>query len=368
MKHTSDAFRHNRPVGLTLLLSLLVWTPPAFSQSPLPVIVAPVVEESGFADRVEALGTLRADESVLITANVTEVVEAIHFRDGDQVRQGDILVTLVRNEEEASLKAALALLDERQAAFGRARGLVQQQALSTATLEGREALLRQTEGEVEALKARIEDRIIRAPFDGVLGLREVSPGALLRPGDPITTLDDLRRVKVDFDVPAILLANLRPGLEIEGRFGAFPGEIFHGTVSMVGTRIDPATRTVTVRAVLPNPELRLRPGLLMTIELLKNRRTSLLIPEEALLQREKKFYVYKVVAESDRLVAAETEVRTGTRRPGQIEIIAGLQNGDRVIVHGLMQIRSGSEVSIRAEEEHRQPLQRLLQKAPASGD
>ncbi|MDT8441347.1 MAG: efflux RND transporter periplasmic adaptor subunit [Desulfuromonadales bacterium] len=367
MKRTPAALRRNNSVVLALLLAASIWAPPAFSQPPLPVIVAPVVEATGFADRVEALGTLRADESVLITANVTETVEAIHFRDGDQVRQGDILVSLVRTEEEASLKAARALLDERRAAYERARGLVQQQALSTATLEGREALLRQTEGEVEALKARIEDRILRAPFDGLLGLREVSPGAFLRPGDPITTLDDLRRVKVDFDVPAIFLANLRPGLEIEGRVEAFPGETFRGTVSMVGTRVDPATRTVTVRAILPNPDLRLRPGLLMTIELLKNPRTALLIPEEAVLQREKTFYVFKVVDENGRLLAVQTEVRPGTRRPGQIEVVSGLQAGDRVIVHGLMQVRSGQEISIRAVEEDRQPLEQLLRQTPATG-
>lgn len=330
-------------------------------QAALPVIVAPVVLQSDFADRIEALGTLRADESVIITADIVEIVDQIYFKDGQQVQKGDILVTLVKNEEEATLKSEQALLDERMASYRRAQELVEKKALSTATLEGREALLRQTEGDVEAIKSRIADRVIRAPFAGVLGLREISPGALVRPGDLITTLDALQNMKVDFEVPSVFLQGLHPGLPIEGRVEAFAGDAFKGVVSMVGTRVDPATRTMTVRAALPNPDLRLKPGLLMSIELLKSQRAALLVPEEAILQKEKQFFVFKIIERDGKSVAVQTEVTAGSRIPGKIEILEGLERGDQVIVHGLMQVRSGQEISIRAVEDGHRTLDRLLE-------
>ncbi|HMP75021.1 MAG TPA: efflux RND transporter periplasmic adaptor subunit [Kiritimatiellia bacterium] len=320
------------------------------------MIVAPVVLESGFGDTIEALGTTRANESVLITANLTEFVREIRFQDGAQVRKGDVLVMLEQDEEKAALKAAKAQYDERKAAFQRAQELVQQQAVSTATLEEREALLRQTEGAIEGIEAQLRDRVIRAPFDGVLGLREISVGALVRPGDIITTLDDISRIKVDFDVPSLSLAALRPGLAIRGTVDAFGAEVFTGEVAVVNSRVDPVTRTIAVRAELPNDDLRLRPGLLMAMEVRKNPRAALLVPEGAIVQRADESFVFVIREQNGKPTAVETPVRTGARVPGRIEIRSGLAEGEQVVVHGLMQIRPGQPVEIRGVMEGDEPL------------
>ncbi|MDF3129998.1 efflux RND transporter periplasmic adaptor subunit [Kiritimatiellaeota bacterium B1221] len=316
------------------------------TEKPLDVVVSPVVSREGFGETLEALGTTLANESVEITSNITEFVRAIHFDDGDTVKKGDLLIELDNAEESSALKSAKALMKERRAAFDRAKELVQQQALSTATLEEREALLLQIEGQIEGLEAQLQDRIIRAPFDGVLGLRQISPGALVTAGEIITTLDDLSEIKVDFEAPSLFLGALRPGLTIEGRVDAFPDELFSGQVRTLSTRIDPVTRTVRVRAVLPNKDLRLRPGLLMSIELTKNPRTSLMIPEGAVVQRANKSFVFEVVETDGQTRAVEREVKLGTRIPGEVELLSGLEAGAQVVVHGLMQVRSNQAVNV----------------------
>jgi len=369
--------RPNRPKRLTRLISgtllalplLTMAQPGGGPQRPLPVVVATVEDVSAFGDSLEALGTTLANESVTLTANATELVESIHFEDGQFVRRGDVLVLLEKQEEEAALKAAQATLDERRRAFERALELVEQQAVATATLEERRALLQEAEGRTEEIQARIRDRIVRAPFDGVLGLRQISPGTLLRPGDVITTIDDLSQIKVDFDAPSLFLAALHPGIPVEGRVAAYADEIFTGTIATVRSRVDPLTRTVTVRAILPNPDQRLRPGLLMSIRLYKNARESLLIPEGAVIQRGERSFVFAVDAgDGDGPPSARNrEVRLGARIPGKVEVLDGLTAGERVIIHGLMQVRDGQALKILGESTGQETLASFLKKNAAAG-
>lgn len=342
---------------VTFCTRLYAQPPPASATpKPISVVVANVEVQEAFGETLEALGTTRANESVDITANVTEFVREIRFEDGDHVREGDILVVLQKDEEEAALKSAQALLDERKAAFQRAQDLVQQQALSTATLEEREALLRQIEGSIEGIEAQLRDRVLRAPFDGILGLREISVGSLVRPGDLITTIDDISQIKVDFEVPAVFLSALRPGLTLQGKVRAYEGEVFTGSISSLGSRVDPVTRTIPIRAVLPNADGRLRPGLLMAIEVTKTPRRSLLIPEGALVQRGTQNKVFTIAEKDGQTVAVEKTVQTGTRIPGKVEILSGLDLGDQVVVHGLMQIRPGNPVTVQGVQTGDRPL------------
>jgi membrane fusion protein (multidrug efflux system) len=346
----------SRPVPM-----LLVATFSYGDSRALPVIVAPVQQVVEFADTIEALGTTRANESVALTTNVTETVSTINFDDGQQVKKGDILVVLEKSEEEAELKAARAVLDERRAAFERASDLEKKQAMSTAMLKEREALLKQSEGNIEAIQARIANRVIKAPFDGVLGLRNISPGALLRPGDLITTIDDLDPIKVDFQVPSVFLQELRIGLPVKGTVQALGNRVFQGKINMISSQVDPVTRTLTVRALLANPNGALRPGLLMNISLSHNLRTALLIPEEAITQRDTRKFVMVINHAGDTATAEERQVFSGNRIPGEIEITKGLSPGDQVVVHGLMRVRSGSQVTIKAIQRADEPLQGMLE-------
>ncbi|MDX1649593.1 MAG: efflux RND transporter periplasmic adaptor subunit, partial [Myxococcota bacterium] len=183
---------------------------------PPAVIVAEARTET-LADRVEALGTTRADESVAITSDVTEKVVEIRFEDGEAVEAGRVLAELDKAEEEADLRAAQAVAEEARLAYDRIARLESRQVAAVAELDARRAALHSAEAQIAVIRARIAARVIRAPFAGVVGLRNVSPGALVRPGDVITTLDDLDPMKVDFTVPSTHLSALRPGLPVDAR-------------------------------------------------------------------------------------------------------------------------------------------------------
>lgn len=328
---------------------------------PPAVVVAPVRVEQ-VVDRVEALGTARANESVQITTSVTEKIAEIHFEDGQRVAQGDVLVVLDKAEEDAELQAALAILDEKRLAYERSLQLEKRQFTATAQLDERRAALREAEARITALEARVDDRVIRAPFGGVIGLRTVSVGTLVEPGDVITTLDDLSVIKLDFSVPSAYLRTLAPGLRVVATSEPFGEQRFEGVIEGVDTRIDPVTRSIVVRALLPNPDSLLKPGLLMTVELLKDPRQAMFIPEEALIPRGARTQVLVVDEAADNTVASR-EVTIGSRQPGRVEIVDGLNEGDKVITRGALQVRPGQRVSILAVDEGGTPLPSLLRGA-----
>ena len=183
------------------------------------VIVTSVIMQQ-ISDRAEALGTTHANESVSITASITEKVTQIHFDDGQQVKVGDILVVLEQAEEQAELNGAQAVRSERKLTLERLRQLKKRQLTSQEQVDRTRLELEQADASISAIKTRINDRIIRAPFDGTIGLRNISVGALVETGDLIATLDDTHEIKLDFSVPSLFLAELQPGLKIKARAAA----------------------------------------------------------------------------------------------------------------------------------------------------
>lgn len=359
--------RLNLSLYLVSLFLVSFQVVPSFAQGKgsgqvLQVITAPVIK-TNFADHIEALGTALANETVVITADTTEKVNAIHFEDGQVVEKGQLLITLDKSEEDAQLSAAKARLSEAQSSYNRALGLQKTNALSKATLQQRLASLKEAQSEIEGIQSRIDELTITAPFAGILGLREVSVGALVRPGDKITTIDDLSQIKIDFEVPSVFLSSLKPGLPIIGKVDAYKDKEFSGEVQTINARVDPVTRTVRVRAIIPNSEILLKPGLLMTITLLKDQRDALLIPEESLLKREEKNFVFVISEEDGKMLAHEREIIIGARQPGQIEIVKGLSAGERVVAHGTSKVRDGMEIEILASEENDETLDELLKKS-----
>lgn len=349
---------------LLSFLAAVTVAPPASAQTSgerQPVVVS-VVRSAEFTDRVEALGTTRANETVRITANVTEKIADLRFDDGQSVEAGDILAVLDKMEEEADLRAAEAIVAEKRLAYERARELERQRYAATAQLDLRRAEVREYEARIAAIKARIEDRIIRAPFAGVVGLRNISVGTLVEPGDVITTLDDIGVIKVDFTVPSPFLPTLQPGLAIVAKATAFGDRRFEGVIRGVDSRVDPVTRSVVARAVLPNADGVLKPGLLMTIELLKNPRVALVVPEEALVPRGRRNTVLVVDEAADNTLERR-EVEIGARRPGSVEVVSGLTAGEKVVTRGAMQVRPGQKVSILAVDDGTQALSHLLRDA-----
>ena len=307
-----------------------------------PVTVFAVQPQTIF-DRIEALGTTLANESARITAPVTEKVVAVHFEDGQQVQAGELLVTLQQKEERAQRAAASEQLAEHKRELKRLKTLLQEDVIPQRDYDERLTLRNVTRQRIREIEARISDRTIRAPFDGILGLRQVSVGALVEPGDLIATIDDLSRIKLDFNVPATYLSNLQPGSVIHAHSAGWGDDRFEGTVATIGTRIDPETRSVLIRAIIPNREMRLRPGLLMTVQLLNRQRQALMIPEEALVPVKRRNYVLTV---GEDLMVQRKEVFIGQRQPGLVEITQGLLPGERVIVRGTTRVRPGQRVSI----------------------
>jgi len=329
---------------------------------PPPVIVAEARRES-VADRIEALGTTHASESVEITSDVTEKVVEIRFEDGQAVETGDVLVVLDQAEEKADLQAAKAVLEEARLAYDRYESLERQQVAAIAELDARRAALQSAEAELAVIRSRLEARVIRAPFTGVVGFRRVSLGALVRPGDVITTLDTLDPMRVDFTVPSEHLEALRPGLAVTARAGALGGRAFEGEIASVGTRVDPVTRAIPLRAGVhnPGPPHALKPGLLLTVELAVDPREAVMVPEAALVPQGDRTHVL-VVGEDERV--ERRPVTTGLRRPGAVEILEGVAAGERVVTHGVARARPAQRVRVRGVERPGTPLAELLAAEP----
>jgi membrane fusion protein (multidrug efflux system) len=293
-----------------------------------------------FAHEVEALGTLRANESVDITAKVADRVAAIHFNEGQQVRKGDVLIELDNTEARADLAAAEAAASDSRSQYKRSQELFQTKALSEAQLDQLHATLLANEARVAAARSRLDDRVITAPFNGRVGLRNVSLGGLVNPGAVITTLDDLSVVKLDFAVPEVFLSTLQPGLTVQARSTAYPEQPFAGRVSSVATRVDPTTRAVTIRALIDNRDGRLRPGMFMTVKLVRQEGQALMLPEQAIVPENEQQFVY--VVEDGR--AHKREIKIGRRRPGEVEVLEGLTADDGVVVDGTLNLRDGVAV------------------------
>jgi membrane fusion protein (multidrug efflux system) len=306
---------------------------------PVPVVSQVVATES-LARSTMAVGTARANESVEITAKTSNLIAAVRFTDGQSVARGAVLVELDSAQARADLAAAAAELTESVSQYSRARELFATQLVSRSQFEQLEATKLANAARVAAARARLEDTQIRAPFDGRVGLRRISVGSLISPGTVITTLDDTSVIKLDFAVPENTLAMLREGLEISATTSAYPERRFSGTVQSIDSRVDATTRAVTLRALIPNPDGALKPGMFMNVELTKDQRTAVVIPEEALVPEQNKQFVFVIEGEH----ARKREVTIGARRPGSVEVVAGLAAGERIIVEGTVKIRDGGEV------------------------
>lgn len=306
------------------------------------VIVAEAQLES-FPLAVEALGDARANEAVDIRPEITARISAIRFEEGQQVEAGDVLVELEDSEPLADLAAARAALVDSESQFRRSSELYRTQAVSESQLQQLEARRDADQAAVAAAEARLADTVVRAPFAGCVGLRRVSAGSLVSPETVITTLDDTRRIKVDFNVPEVYLALLEPGLPVTVTSVSWPGEVFEGEVTGVDTRVDRVSRTVAVRGILPNPEGRLRPGMFLNVTLFRQDARALMIPEQALVPERSEQFVFRVDGDG---VAHKVLVRTGRRRPGEVEILEGLEPGDRVVAEGTQKARDGEPVRV----------------------
>jgi membrane fusion protein (multidrug efflux system) len=313
----------------------------------VPGVVAVAVERRQFSDAIQAIGTAQARESIVITPKAADTIRVLRFDSGDRVRAGQVLVEMSSVEQAASLAEAQAANDAAQEELRRFQELYDRGFASQARLDAVRSAASAASARVNAGASRAEDRTLRAPFAGVVGLRSASPGQYVRPGDQIATLDDLSQIKLDFDVPETQLARLRQGVAIVAHSAAFPERIFSGTIAHVDSRIDSTTRMVRVRAMLPNQDSALRAGMLLTVEVRSNPREALAIPEMSILDRADGAYAYRVSPGEGGAGAAElVRLQAGLRSDGMIEILGGLSEGDLVITEGVQSVRPGQPVRV----------------------
>jgi membrane fusion protein (multidrug efflux system) len=303
-------------------------------------VITATVELKPMVDEIEALGTARANESVEIRPRVASLVERVDFEEGQMVKQGDLLVELENSEIVAGLSLARASLSESRSIYERSKSLASSQAISVSNLEQLLAQVQVDEAQVEAARARLANTRIRAPFAGRVGLRRVSPGSFVDTSTVITTLDDVSRIKLDFSVPEAFLTVISEGMDIVAHSLVYPEREFLGAVSSIDTRLDPISRSVQVRALIPNDDGALKPGMFLTVDLRRDRGDVLVAPEQAIVPEGTRQYVFRVGDGK----AEKRAVRLGRRIPGFVTIEEGLEAGDEVVTEGAHKLRDGSSV------------------------
>lgn len=313
------------------------------TRPPVSVRAVPVIEKV-VTDRVEALGTLRANESAALTAPVTDMVSAIYFEDGQRVEKGDVLLEIVTAEEKALRGEAAATAAEARNQYERTKELASRKVAPDTLLDQRRAEMETAEARLKAIEARLSDRIIRAPFSGVMGLRTISVGAMLEPSRTFARIEDDSAMKLDFSVPSTFLTSLKPGLAIVAHSSSFADKEFQGTVTSIDNTVDDVTRTIRVRALIPNADRQLKPGLLMSIDLLKDPRRALVVPEAAVVPAGGQSFVF--VADETAGKVDRRPVETGVRKSGEVEIKTGLKPGELVVTDGGMKLGPGAAVKL----------------------
>ena len=316
--------------------------PPAAAKPGLPV-KAETVQILKVSDDVSAVGSLLAEESVIIRPEIDGRIIGLHFQEGQAVTAGTRLVTIDSTEYEAQAAAQRADLKTEEQRLARTKDLYEQKFISKDALDVQVGNVARLKAHVDEAESRTAKTAIRAPFSGILGLRQVSPGAYVKAGSDIVRLENVSSIKVDFRIPENYLSKIRPNQEISVKLDAYPGEEFKGRVYAVEPVVDERTRTIAMRARIPNNGFKLKPGMFVRVAVtLDSRPNAVIIPEEAIWPQGKSSFVYRVVDGK----AALTKVEIGNRVPGKVEILTGLAANDVVITDGQIKLKDGAPVSV----------------------
>ena len=317
------------------------------------VVTTAVLAPSTFADSLVAIGTARARESITVTAKVSETVQQVHFDSGDEVGKGAVLVTLSGQQQQAALNRALAAANEAQQLLTRQEGLAKQQLIARSQLDTQRAMRDQAQAEVAEVRAQLGERVIRAPFAGMLGIRQVNVGQYLSSGDPIVELQSLNPIYVNFDVPQQAIAEMRVGRDVRiTSSGEASGAEFHGRITAVDSIVNAETRNIQVQATLANPAGQLRPGMFVQTEVvLGNGQPLIALPATAVSYAPFGDSVFVVTdlkgknGESYRGVRQQFVKLEGSRGD-QIGIASGVKAGEEVVTSGVFKLRNGAAVLV----------------------
>ncbi|QDF98541.1 efflux transporter periplasmic adaptor subunit [Azoarcus sp. DD4] len=311
----------------------------------VPVEVEAVpVETRSMPDDVTAVGTLVSNESVILRPEVAGRIARIHFREGAPVARGTVLVELDAAVQLAELQQAKANLALAEANFRRSEDLFARNFVSQSAREEAASRLEVARANSALAAAHFERTRIRAPFDGVLGIRNVSVGDYIKEGEVLVNIEDIGTLKVDFRLPELYLQRIRPGQTLEVTSDALPSARFEATVDAIDPLVDAQGRSVVMRAKLPNPKSVLRPGMFARVRLLLQERLDVaVVPEEALVPAPGNVqFVYRIEGGK----AQRVDVKTGARRDTVVEVTDGVAPGDMVVTAGHLKLRHGAPVRV----------------------
>ncbi|MGJ8668292.1 MAG: efflux RND transporter periplasmic adaptor subunit [Oceanococcus sp.] len=337
---------------------MLIGIQPAFSQAPAKtqaVIVADVTPRV-MADSAELLATVMAQESVEIRAPVAELISRIAFEEGQSVEQGQLLLELAHDHEDASLRGALAAQVEAEANLKRLQDLHGRSLSSDSELDLARAKALVAAAAVDQAQASLQERMIHAPFSGVLGLRDASPGAYLSAGDLITTLHDVSALRLEFQLPETALPLWRPGAQLQVRIPALNEAGLTATAQADALAFSKESRSLRARARFSATDSRLRPGMLAVVTLQAPTPAVFAIPEAALVPHEGGYRVF--VLEQGKAQAKTVDI--GRRQRGWVEIRTGLQLGESVVIHGANKLRPGAEVQVLGRYDGSVSIQQII--------
>ena len=299
------------------------------------------VASSVFVDDVAAVGSLKSNESVVLRPEIAGRIAAIHLREGMPAAKGAVLVALDASTQAAELRQAEANLALSQANHRRTEELYEKKFVSARARDEAGANLKVLEAAVALAQARLQKTQIRAPFAGIVGIRNVSIGDYVKEGQELVNIEDIGALKADFRLPESYLSRLRKGQSVEVSTDAMPGQTFKGTLDAVDPLLDASGRAISLRARLENPDLKLRPGMFVRVRLaFGGERQGLAVPEEALVPAGNDNFVFRV-AEGK---AQRVMVKVGQRRDATVEITEGLKAGDEVVSAGQLKLRDGVPV------------------------
>ncbi len=330
----------NTYLSLVLAVAATLLSLPISAQG-LPAEVITVTSKT-LDKTISAVGNLRANESIMLRPEQSGRINKILFSEGGKVEKGAPLFVLDSSIYIAELKSAQARVQLSRVDYDRAKSLLRKKVGSVQERDSTLAQLRVDQAQEALAQARLDKMTIKAPFTGYTGLRLVSPGDYVNQGENLVELTDLSTLKLDLRVPEIYLSELQPGRELEVNVDALPGNVIKGKVTAISPSSDSNAHNIEIRASIPNTDGKLRPGLFAKVSLLVDQQTTVVIPEQAIIPKDGLFFVMTVTEENK---VAMAPVKMGQRRPGVVQIIEGLNNGDVLITAGQIKLFPGMPVT-----------------------
>ena len=345
----------NKPVvGIVILLMAMlayIYWPQEEAQNKRRVgggakVELSTVKQLLFTDEISALGNAQANESVVLMAQATDRVKEVFFEDGDRVKATQKLVSLEHSEEQAQVLELEISLAEQQRQLQRLLDLEKKSAPAQSAIDSQKSLMETTRAKLDVAKVKLAEKFINAPFSGVLGLRQISPGQLVTNSTEITTLDDLSQIKVEFQLPEKFLNNIVKGQKVSAKNVAY-ATLFHGVINSISPRVDKVTRSFKVRALFSNDEEKLKPGMLLQLKVETSAQQVLVVPESAIVPMNDQHFVF--VANDNKVARKAIEI--GRRKPGMVEVLSGLTEGQQVVAKGVLKLRDGASIKTGDEQQ-----------------